>query len=136
MCHGCWSEAGNPQIDTPAVRAAAKAVAEVYEHCSSGGNLHIVLDDWNVEDDNLEFCSSCIDGSGVMPLGNDPADFHIHYNDEKRVNPDPPDQLAAERRCCDLFMALTEDERASALALYDGFWTAGVSARVQEENKP
>ena len=37
-------------------------------------------------------------------------------------DPDSPEQLAAERKCCDLFMALSEAERASALALNDGFW--------------
>lgn len=33
------------------------------------------------------------------------------------------EQLAAERTCCDLMMALTEDERAAALGLAEGYWT-------------
>lgn len=124
MCYGCWDEAGKPRIDTPAVRAAAASVAEVYEHSCVGGNLHIVLDDWNIEDGNLEFCRQCIEGAGVMPLDGSTFPAHLRYNEEKRANPDPPEQLAAERRCHDLFRALTEDERASALALNDGFWTS------------
>lgn len=124
MCYGCWEEAGKPVIDTPAVRAAAQAAAEVYEHACTGGNLHIVLDDWNIEDSNLEFCSQCIDGAGVMPLGGSTFAAHLRYNEEKQANPDPPEQLAVERCCCDLFMALTEEERASALALNDGFWSS------------
>jgi hypothetical protein len=123
MCGGCWNDYGNPKIDTPAVREAAKAVDDVYQHSCVGGNLHIVLDDWNIEDSNLEFCSHCIDHAGMMPLAKDAADCHKRYNEKKRLDPDPPEQLAAERRCCDLFMALTEDERASALALNDGFWS-------------
>lgn len=122
MCFGCWEDAGKPAIDTPAVRAAALAIAEVYEHSCVGGNLHIVLDDWNIEDGNLEFCRQCIEGAGVMPLGDHAIDMHHRYNETKRANPDPPEQLAAERRCHDLFAALTEEERAAALALNDGFW--------------
>jgi hypothetical protein len=122
MCYGCWEEAGKPVIDTPAVRAAAAAVEEVYQHNCMGGNLHIVLDDWNIEDGNLEFCNQCINGAGVMPLEGSTFPAHLRYNDQKRANPDPPEQLAAERKCHDLFAALTIDERASALALNDGFW--------------
>jgi hypothetical protein len=105
------------------VRAAAAAIAEVYEHSCVGGNLHIVLDDWNLEDGNLEFCDGCITGAGQMPLEPDAHEAHQRYNREKRDNPDPPEQLAAERRCHDLLKVLTEEERASALALNDGFWT-------------
>lgn len=122
MCYGCWEEAGKPTIDTPAVRAAAAAIAEVYEHSCVGGNLHVVLDDWNLEDGNLEFCDGCIQGAGQMPLEPDAHEMHHQYNERKAADPDPPDQLAAERRCHDLLKPLTEDERASALALHEGFW--------------
>jgi hypothetical protein len=123
MCYECWEEYGKPTIDTPIVRAAAEAVAKVYETSCTGGNLHIVLDDWNIKDGNLEFCSKCIDGAGVMPLDGSTFEGDLRYNAEKLANPDPPEQLAAERRCCDLFQQITEEERASALALNDGFWT-------------
>jgi hypothetical protein len=56
MCYECWEEEGKPQIDTPAVREAAAAVGAVYELNGVGGNLHIVLDDWNLEDGSVEFC--------------------------------------------------------------------------------
>ncbi|SRR5581483_441698 len=125
MCYGCWEDYGKPIIDTEAVSAAAAAVADVYEYACTGGNLHIVLDDWNVEDSDLDFCNQCIMGAGVMPLGGSTVAAHLRYNEQKRANPDPPEQLAAERRCHDLFRALTEEERASALALHDGFWTRG-----------
>ena len=34
------------------------------EECSCGGSLHIVVDDDNVDDDSLEFCSKYIDEEG------------------------------------------------------------------------
>lgn len=129
MCYGCWEEVGKPTIDTTAVRAAAEAVAAVYEYSCVGGNLHIVLDDWNLDDGNLEFCRQCIEGAGVMPLDGSTFPAHLRYNDKKRLNADPPEQLAAEQRCYELFRALTEEERASALALSDGFWTIDVGGR-------
>ncbi len=118
MCYGCWTEEGSPQIDTPAVRAAAASVAAVYEHSCVGGNLHIVLDDWNLEDDNLKFCDAQI------ARGGHPEDPNHSkwYTQQKLDNPDTPEQLAAERKCHDLFAALSIKERASALALNDGFW--------------
>ena len=128
MCHGCWVEEGKPAIDTPAIRAAAAAVAEVYEHSCVGGNLHIVLDDWNLEDGSLAFCDAQI-ARGGHP---DDPEHSPWYTKEKLENPDSPEQLAAERRCCDLFKALTVEERASALAFYDGFWPAP----AQQEEKP
>ena len=125
MCYGCWEEAGKPTNDTPAVRAAAATVTALYEHpnCIVGGNLHIVTDDWNLEDSNLEFCRHCIEHAGMMPIDDDAHEIHKWYNEQKRANPDPPDQLAVERACLDALAVLTEDERHAAMALADGFWT-------------
>lgn len=122
MCYGCWEESDKVQIDNEKVRAAVPLIEAVYDLACTGGNLHIVLDDWNVEDGNLDFCDQCIKGKGVMPLDGSTFPAHLRYNEEKRLNPDPPEQLAAERACCDAFMAMTEDERLSALALHSKFW--------------
>jgi hypothetical protein len=133
MCYGCWEDEGKPVIDTPAVRAATASVALVYEHSCVGGNLHIVLDDWNLDDGNLAFCEGCIDGAGQMPGIDTTSDVgHQRYNEKKRAHPDPPAKLAAERRCLDLFKALSEKERASALALYDGFWSVAPASERPE----
>ena len=121
MCYGCWEEGGTPQIDNEKVRAAVALVEAVYDHSCVGGNLHIVLDDWNIEDHSLEFCSYCIDHGGVMPP-DQCNEVHESYQAEKRAHPDPPEQLAVERVCCDAFMAMTEDERLSALALCHELW--------------
>jgi hypothetical protein len=96
MCYGCWEEAGKPQINTPAVREAARLAEVVYEHSCVGGNLHITLDDWNVEDSSLEFCRGSI---------------------RDNVNEGDAEQLAAELACLEAFAKLTVEERYSALAL-------------------
>jgi hypothetical protein len=64
MCRGCWEEYGECVIDSPSIRAAAAAMDAVYEFHCAGGNLHIVLDDWNLEDESLEFCRKEISGGG------------------------------------------------------------------------
>lgn len=101
MCRNCWEEFDCPKIDTPRVREAAAAIRDVYEHNCVGGHLHIVVDDWNLGDDNLKWCGGAI---------------------AKNLHHAGREQLACEARCFALLRALTEDERASALALYDGFW--------------
>lgn len=101
MCAGCWEEEGSPQIDTPEVRAAAAAVREVYLTNCVGGNLHILVDDWNAGDESLEFLESAIEDN---------------YHERCEGG------LAAERECLRLMKGLTEAERYSALALEDGLW--------------
>lgn len=115
MCCGCWQEAGAPQIDTSTVREALQLVEAVYKHSCVGGNLHIVLDDNNIEDDNLDFCQSCIDRKGLP----DPAWQRAGWG---KTEEDSPEQLAAEQACLDALRALTLDERASVLGLRDGCW--------------
>lgn len=55
MCIGCYEDYGSPMPD--AVSSATIPLVEaVYEWSAVGGNLHIVLDDWNIEDENLASC--------------------------------------------------------------------------------
>lgn len=122
MCYGCWEEAGKPVIDTPEVHAAAALVHELYEHprCGVGGNLHIVTDDWNLEDGSLAFCAAQVARGGHPE---DP-DHSVWYTKHKLDDPDTPDQLQLEQRCLDALTALPEEARNSALALEHGFWKA------------
>jgi hypothetical protein len=106
MCIQCWNEFDRVRIDSAAVREAAAAIGEVYEYSCVGGNLHITVEDWNLEDGNLDFCAGSI---------------------RENVHEAGPEQLAAESRCLALLRELTEDGRASALALHEGFWTVGGS---------
>ena len=126
MCYGCWCEADNPVIDTPAVRAAAEAVQALYEHpdCGAGGNLHIVTDDWNCEDESLAFCLKQIENKGWK----DDRPLSPRTEFMRHQWPDSPEKLAVERKCYDALACLTEDERYSALALRRGFWSTTSNA--------
>jgi hypothetical protein len=97
MCEECWATYGNPQIDTPQVRHAAVMIDALYVDHLVGGHLHIVVDDWNLEDGFLSFCA---------------------MDAEERSGGYDPDEQA----CADALLALTEEERASALGLQEGFW--------------
>lgn len=101
MCYGCWEEAGKPEIDTPAVRLAARRVESLRQRSEVGGHLHIVVDDWNLEDSHMDFCRKKISANRLT------TDSRLHQ---------------AEVRCLESFADLTETERCSALALSEGFW--------------
>lgn len=58
MCLSCWKEAGSPTELPENVDELIQLIKELYatEMGGAGGPLHIVLDDWNLEDDNIEWC--------------------------------------------------------------------------------
>lgn len=51
MCEGCYDEAGRP-----APGKAAKALGPRLRRLDEFGGCHIVVSDWNLEDDNIDFC--------------------------------------------------------------------------------
>lgn len=91
MCRGCWSEMGEPAHRNDRVRAAALSVARLYEVHGAGGGMHIVTDDWNLEDSSLDFCE------------------HQRELDDR------------ERRVLHALRDLTFKERGAALAMWEGF---------------
>ena len=96
MCWTCWEEEEFPKIDNLAVRSIQAAIQSVYnEHCT-GGNLHIAIDDWNLEDHYLEWIEN--EWAIEHPL------------------------TIAERNCLEKLKVMNIKERFSALALYDGMW--------------
>jgi hypothetical protein len=106
MCQGCWKERGSPSLTNDKIKAAAELIAGVYEHHGCGGGLHIIVDDWNLEDSSLQFCEDYIEK----------PEYRASRNDEVT-----DERLEAERACLRALKAMTEEERASALALYDGY---------------
>ena len=102
MCYGCWEKGGRPELDSPAIRRAVELMGKVYEFSGVGGNLHIVLDDWNIDDDDLDWCEQAVSEGG-------------------RYGNHDPEQLAAERECLNALRALTMEERHSAMAREWGF---------------
>lgn len=88
MCMGCYvSEYGAPSAMHDSTADVVRLIGEVYAENSGGGGLHIVLDDWNLEDDHVQWC---IDNADLTPT---------------------------ELRCAELMQAMTLEERATALAL-------------------
>lgn len=98
MCIGCWHENGSPAIFTEKTRRAAELVQRIYEFSCVGGNAHIVTDDWNLEDHNIDWC----------------------LNNTENIHEAGPEQLAAERECLLFLRGMTMDERYSAMAISDG----------------
>jgi len=77
---------------------AARAIAEVYRWNEVGGNLHIVIDDMNVEDHWLASCRQSI---------------------EKNESGGQQGQVKAELACLAVMQPLTESERIKAIELSD-----------------
>lgn len=97
MCRTCYEDYGSPAIVTDATRAAADCIHRLYEVHGAGGHLHIVVDDWNLEDGDLDWCINKMESDPYGPV--DPV----------------------ERDCAHLLRAMTVEERASALAIEDGY---------------
>lgn len=95
MCKNCYFEAGEPKIINDKVIHAVKLIEAVYDINGVGGNLHVVLDDWNT--DLVEGCKELIDAE---------------EDEEKK---------AIELACYNHLITITEDELITALAIRDGF---------------
>jgi hypothetical protein len=101
MCIGCWAKFNHADVDNERVQRAVELIAAIYEFNCVGGNMHIQLDDWNLETRN--FTRS--DRRRIA------KNLHEHT----------AEQLAAEFACFDHMRWMTVAERASALARFDGF---------------
>jgi hypothetical protein len=107
MCYGCYEDYGFPALVSDKTLAAADLVKRLFDLSCVGGNLHIVVDDWNIEDSNLAFCAECVARSVAGKPG--------------RYDTTDPETVAAEVACLSALQALTIEERATALAIYDGY---------------
>jgi len=103
MCIDCWKHYGSPEIVNDITTTLASLISLIYEYHGAGGHLHIVIDDWNLDDDSIKFCLHQIEEN--------------HYNYSK-------EQVESERACAVLMLNSSLDERASALALERTFFDA------------
>jgi uncharacterized Fe-S cluster-containing radical SAM superfamily protein len=103
MCYECYEEAGKPTIINDKTKKAAELIKTMYEQegCSVGGYAHIVTDDWNLDDDSVDWC-----------IKEAEKGEYEHISDHGR-------QSCLNTLKC--LKELTEDERYSALALVDYF---------------
>lgn len=114
MCRECWEEYGCPKIIGNNVLEAAEAGKRVYEFNGAGGSLHILLDDWNIEDTYIDYCRQ-------------------HIEEKRSENSDA--QYEAEVVCFEKFKGLTKLERASALALMRGYYTLDQGTSYAASNR-
>ena len=91
MCIYCYNDYGRPDTITDKIGPAVLAVEDLYAEHGAGGWLHIVTDDWNLEDNQLEWCGKTFDLTDV------------------------------EKTCLNLLQQMTKIERATVLAIHDGF---------------
>ena len=108
MCEGCWIEHGRPAIVSEATKRAASAIKAVFDENPVGGNLHNIIDDWNVEDDHIKGGLEELAAFDRAGVGR-PHSF------------DQPGLREVERACLAALAPLSVDERASALAIHDGY---------------
>lgn len=103
MCIGCCNQYGPTAQDVnDDVTRAARLIDRVYEHNNVGGNAHVVLDDWNLEDGHIEWCLQ-------------------HSLSDDRTWEGPTELLLAEREALRALQPLSLRQRAAALALHDGY---------------
>ena len=100
MCIHCWEKMGSPSIINDKTKEAARLIENVYVYHGAGGYGHIVLDDWNLEDDNVEWCLGRVEEN--------------EWGYDKK-------ELEVTKKCLETLLQMSEEERASALAIYDGF---------------
>ena len=86
MCFGCYEEAGSP-----APGEEAKALGVRLREIDEFGGCHIVVSDWNLDDENIDFCTAY------------------------------PTTTDAEREVMTALKALPEDQRYAAMAVADKY---------------
>ncbi len=92
MCYSCWENEGKPAIINSKVCRAAALIRGLYQDHDGGGHLHIVTDDYNIEQENVDWCVD-------------------HMTEATDI----------ELRCGKALQAMSEEERGSAIALWEGF---------------
>lgn len=56
MCYGCWEQEGKPSIVNERTELVADFVRNLDKRSGSGCCLHIVTDDFNIDDGHVQFC--------------------------------------------------------------------------------
>lgn len=101
MCYGCYEKYGKPEIINDATKNAVILIEKVYDMSCSGGNAHVVIDDWNIDDQSILWCLNKAISENIC---------------ESR-----DELIIAEKEALEALLALSIDERASALAIVDGY---------------
>lgn len=100
MCIECWRSAGSPAIINDSTINAARLIGDIYDSDDTSGNCHVVLSDWNLSDDSI--------------------DWTINEAIAENFCGCSSEQLAIERDCMNALRALSLNERFSAMAIAEG----------------
>lgn len=90
MCESCYEEY-KPAHVTEQARSVVSLIKAVYELHPVGGAAHIVVDDWNLEDGDIQWCIRKAD----------------------------PDEVTL--KCLQAMLRLSFAERVAAMAIYEGY---------------
>lgn len=102
MCVRCHEEAGCPTDWNDKIARAVPLIQTIYRHHVAGGLLHIVLDDWNIEDSHVQWAADYV------------------TREKEQWQDSDPEMTAACVELAPLLVQMSESERASALAYVDG----------------
>ncbi|CAB4151703.1 hypothetical protein UFOVP591_31 [uncultured Caudovirales phage] len=98
MCIRCYEKEGSPVSFHPNTNLCVELISEIYQVQSVGGHLHIFSEDWNLYDDDLEFC------------------LNAALKEE-----DPEDGSSQVIEVCKLLLEMTREQRATVLAVQAGY---------------
>ncbi len=121
MCDDCWREAGSPTDWTPQTGQLLALIADLYRIHPTGGPLHSVVDDWNLDG----VIEPYYDGWNAADLD------ALYYEGVPLADLDPEapaviEQLGVSTRTlCDgiaaILNGMTVRERYATMAYNDGF---------------
>lgn len=99
MCNMCWESAGSPKIINERTQKAAELIEALYdtEQGGAGGYAHIVVDDFNIDDQSIDWCLRNMHGNVCQETKD------------------------ASIECLRYLRTLNEEERWSALAIHNGY---------------
>ena len=90
MCLGCYKDWGYPQPEQ-AAKDIQPLIMAVDDEGGEFGALHIVVGDWNVEDEHIQWCLAL------------------------------PEATKADKSIGAALMLMPKDQRIAAFALFDGY---------------
>jgi hypothetical protein len=99
MCYQCWLKEGEYSIINKKTKEAARLISNIYKTDDGvcGGIAHIVVDDWNLGDNSIDFCLNDTDDVDISKRCKNACIKGLKYLRE-----------------------LTIEERYSAMAIADG----------------
>jgi hypothetical protein len=112
MCIGCYVDRGAPIVITDQVLDAAELLSQEFPDGGVDGYTHLVVEDWNIED----WCvTSCLeDAVALKPFG-------FNSTDDDNYDDYPRELAPRDVEVLGVLAALSLNERATAMAIWDGF---------------